>query len=681
MTGGTVTRKAEWLEHDKKMVRGLVQLGVGVELFTIPLYMTALYSIPGRKVYDDGSVFPYMGPTENYPLKGEAAQKAYNLIYSVYIQEMLHMQLAMNILNIIGGKPDLSSPVPYPPNPAQPHWIPCLGNLPGLLDWDTNSPAWKSLSPETQQAITELRAKTNSFRDTKAELGPLDSNQIDLFLAIELPDDYSASAVKYSVNNRKPGEGFHPENKDPFQPDQYVGMDFEYEGVKIPVDFGGIKNLYDIISAMLGFTYENSGGKTLFAYCYEEAALNALLPQSSGQPGGNQGKIVQINYFGGQINYDTYHMTLELTPGASVEQALAEVVNMVDGIISQGEGSSLDGHNFVSPDYVPGDGGNSPDVDALWDAYSHFARFEYVQSMVEEIETWPKWYEKNKEQGPWTWEDLVADPIAFQPGNLPASMQTLKSQALDKATAYNGGFDPGTSDPRLNKPLKELLNDVLNGTYGRFLNTLQQLWTGTLKSSFPYGAMQAISSRVSAVYAAGGLPEFKVSNPPEPQEYHACQGLNLNIDSNGTVFESASIGLSDCSTAVMHTCANTNSCSRQGGCGYNAFPQDQPENYKYNFIPGENGILPNKTSAVGTGGCGAPIPASQILHVSFGTPEQLKLNGKNVWQQANDLFKQRLQAEKEKGTYTEDQYNQAVKNLTNKSRLETYPLRMAIPPS
>lgn len=149
-----ITRTADDLDGDAKMLKALVKLAADVELFTIPLYMTSLYSIAGIKSQTNGTVVPYIGPNLSYSLQGKASQKAYNIIYSVYIQEMLHLQLALNIGNVLGVKAKLVQPN-YPPNPDNPNWIPCLGEL-------------KHLNP----------VKYPEFAHVEAKLGELNENSI-----------------------------------------------------------------------------------------------------------------------------------------------------------------------------------------------------------------------------------------------------------------------------------------------------------------------------------------------------------------------------------------------------------------------------------------------------------------------------------------------------------------------
>jgi hypothetical protein len=76
-----------------KELHAHLQHAVDVEFWTIPLYLTALYSIKGLKALRK----------ENYP---DAAK----LIQSVVIQEMLHLEIVCNICNALGHVPRFHPP-------------------------------------------------------------------------------------------------------------------------------------------------------------------------------------------------------------------------------------------------------------------------------------------------------------------------------------------------------------------------------------------------------------------------------------------------------------------------------------------------------------------------------------------------------------------------------------------
>lgn len=79
-----------------KELREALQFAVSLEHFTIPPYLCALYSIK------EGS-------------NAEAAR----IIRTVAVEEMLHMMLAANILNAIGGKPIIGRDEPAPTYPHE----------------------------------------------------------------------------------------------------------------------------------------------------------------------------------------------------------------------------------------------------------------------------------------------------------------------------------------------------------------------------------------------------------------------------------------------------------------------------------------------------------------------------------------------------------------------------------
>jgi hypothetical protein len=81
----TLRSKSQFL-RDVTKLRGDLQFAVSLEHFTIPPYLCALYSIR------EGS-------------NAEAAR----IIQSVVVEEMLHMTLAANVLNAVGGKPKIGS--------------------------------------------------------------------------------------------------------------------------------------------------------------------------------------------------------------------------------------------------------------------------------------------------------------------------------------------------------------------------------------------------------------------------------------------------------------------------------------------------------------------------------------------------------------------------------------------
>jgi Ferritin-like len=74
----------------REILQEYLQAAIKIEHATIPPYLTALYSI-----------------------KADAANSnldSYNIIRAVVVEEMLHLTLAANLLNAVGGTPDLTKP-------------------------------------------------------------------------------------------------------------------------------------------------------------------------------------------------------------------------------------------------------------------------------------------------------------------------------------------------------------------------------------------------------------------------------------------------------------------------------------------------------------------------------------------------------------------------------------------
>jgi len=83
------------LNETMEYIHALLQEAIMVEHSTIPLYLTALYSI------------------------ADSSESAVSVIHSVVIEEMMHMTVAANVLNAVGGAPRIDAPnfVPeYPLN-------------------------------------------------------------------------------------------------------------------------------------------------------------------------------------------------------------------------------------------------------------------------------------------------------------------------------------------------------------------------------------------------------------------------------------------------------------------------------------------------------------------------------------------------------------------------------------
>ncbi len=115
-----------------------LQHAVDLEFWTIPLYLTAAYSVQGLKQLEP----------KNYP-------KAAKLVLSVVIQEMLHLEIACNLCNALGYSPQFNAP-----------------KYEGAIPF---------IHPKKESVPAHLQGFT-------VALGPLDENRLKLFCAIELPE-------------------------------------------------------------------------------------------------------------------------------------------------------------------------------------------------------------------------------------------------------------------------------------------------------------------------------------------------------------------------------------------------------------------------------------------------------------------------------------------------------------
>lgn len=558
---------ADWTT-DRAAVHALVQSAATVELFTIPLYMTALYSIKGLyPTPSDGSaLWPGVRPN---PTSTDPNQMAFNAIFSVYVQEMLHLQLASNLCTAVGHNPSFAV-LDYSSFGSS---IPCIGDL-------KNVPG---------------------YEDVVVKLGPLDMNQIKLFMAIEMPDS-EANADS------------HPKPEVPFK-----GWS---EGSALPT-FGAIGHLYHCIEEYFDIEYKDECGDTftLWDKIYVEDSIQVDLFnfKSSDHPDKEYPKF-----------------PVAFPAGQTKEEARKTAQEIITAIIDQGEGASAT--SGVPSRFAPVDeniaqdrGQNDADVRSFWDLQSHFGRFSQVASWLDKVETWPQWIASRGGINPWRAEDLLVAPAL-------ASSQELFG-ALTRANAMNDLSTAGQ------------INEALSHSYSNMLAAMEKAWKNPAWNNpkakpteiFPFAAMQALYTRVATIWATGGVPEFAVVTATDiPKgEGHACQGLDPNNP-----------GLNNCANAVPHTCAGANSCQYQGGCGY-------PDTT-------HNG-LPDINDSADHGGCGAPIPVSQIFHNDAGPVNGISaVKGGSVYDTAWEIFQTRFPD------------NEKVKNAKQPAPNN---LRIVLPPS
>ncbi|MEX2498512.1 MAG: ferritin-like domain-containing protein [Wenzhouxiangellaceae bacterium] len=132
------------IRWDIEHLREHLQFAIQLEYWTIPFYMSAMYSVKD--------------PTSN----------AYKLVNSVVNQEMLHLQLAANVANAFETEIDLEHAFITPVYEGQ--TVPHLMFSAGEIGRDPVDPG-------------------QSYAPYSAEIGPLDEARINTMCLIEYPED------------------------------------------------------------------------------------------------------------------------------------------------------------------------------------------------------------------------------------------------------------------------------------------------------------------------------------------------------------------------------------------------------------------------------------------------------------------------------------------------------------
>ena len=127
-------------------LRNHLQYAVGIELATIPAYLYALYSIE----------------------EGTNTAVA-EVIQSVALEEMLHMTLAANVLNAIGGEPSpdpVTGPEVRNPIPVYPAMVPFIDQIPPSTCAGSARRRWTRSSGSSRQPSGSSRQRSRVRRQT-----------------------------------------------------------------------------------------------------------------------------------------------------------------------------------------------------------------------------------------------------------------------------------------------------------------------------------------------------------------------------------------------------------------------------------------------------------------------------------------------------------------------------------
>ncbi len=524
--GRSVSQK----ETDKSALFAIAQAALNVELFTIPLYMTSLYSlegthqITGSNDFYLGRLWPGMSTTAR-PVT--ANHKAFNAVFSVFIAEMLHLQLAGNINNAIGQVPDFTS-----------------------KSLQTENYGWKCYGPKETVIphIIDFKDTIAPYNAIKVKLDALNLSQIELFLAIEETEEDAHKIIK-------PGA-----EKKYFPSVPFADWQPTYDENNLPM-FGSIGHMYLCLYEYLSLEYED--GTTLWDYVYAQ-------------------KSIQRDIFNGTDNghkpeYPRMSTVVETTLDSADAKtaALHQIIDMIQGITDQGEGKGVIGGLMKMLNLAPNKVKNKfqPDHEALEADYptyndkgeqmprsadaaartkygkvDHYETFAEVKGLLEtgEIVTWDMWHKKGN-----TWKPEMLLTTGHEQNKYPLPSANDIAGALNRLKENDGEAN------------YKMFSQVVAGAIKGVTAVLNDYWSGKT-STFPFPSMSGSGDRMSICWAIfGKAPDLTLGVEARTQGilYHACQGMNLDPNNPSNPNNCAAV-------EVFHTCKGSNSCKAEGGCGF-----------------------------------------------------------------------------------------------------------------
>ncbi|MXV13887.1 ferritin-like domain-containing protein [Hufsiella ginkgonis] len=586
-------RPLSFVETDKSALNAIAQASVNVELFTIPLYMTSLYSIygthqvNGQNDFYEGRLWPGMSTSvirkkdpadpdpdarKNLtPYDTQGNKEAFNGIFSVFIAEMLHLQLASNLCNAIGVKPT------YTGAPLQNEnfgWDCYAGSsvIPHILDFQDCKP-WEQIKAEREKKGDDKKHIPIDYRAIKVMLGPVDQNQVDLFLAIEETEEDAHEIL------------IDPDKYFPTVP--FANWTAKSKAADLPM-FGSIGYMYLCLFTYLSIEYTD--GQTLWDKVFKAKSL--------------QQDLFNTDTDTHKPEYPLMSATIDANEAAA---ALTQAIDMIDGITDQGEGkgvvpvirqiahqmllnkkaklqnaanSETNDHGkldeaiarlaaltAVAHQYQPNADNLEKDYPSYndkgiqqkqsRDAYArvsfgsvdHYATFAKVRELLldGQIKTWADWHADP--QNVWTasmlkTKDHVADKYPIPSAqDVAGALNNLKQKDPDKNYQMLSHVVAGAI-----KGVTSVLNDYFNKP-------------GT---SFPFPSMSGSGDRMALCWAVfGKAPALSIGVESKVSGllYHACQGLSLDPNNPGKPNSCAPV-------AVFHTCKGSNTCAAEGGCGF-----------------------------------------------------------------------------------------------------------------
>jgi hypothetical protein len=590
-------RAPENKDLDKAALQALAQAAINVELFTIPLYMVSLFSIQGMHQitsagndFYQGRLWPGAAPSRdpaNDPVNPTNAL-AFNHFFSVFIDEMLHLELASNIAKSLGVMPTYNSPMLQDQNFGWTCYGPTNTILPHILNFEDT---------------------IAGYNDIKVKLDALTLDQNRLFLAIEENEDDAKSII----DQDKIGDYFPSV---PFK--NWRAGDTE---ANLPM-FGTIGWMYKCLWQYMEIEYTD--GSTLFEYVFNRGTLERDLFNSS----------------------SSYHkpeyprMTTMASGEIDSRNAMENILKMVNAITDQGEGAGVAewirrmrgqlqyapvkeqfqpdeaALNFDYPNYTDTGTQNNPSGNTVARSQNggldHHDRFLAINELLKtgKVVTWDQWHAGGKQ---WTADMLSTTGYELNQWPLPP--------AEDIAAALN--------NLKTNDANYDIFSQVAAGSIAGITRVLSGFWTNET-TSFPNPSMYGSGDRVSICWAIfGKYPDITrgIVSKTAGTLYHACQGLDLDTSGNSCA-----------PVAVFHSCRGSNACKAEGGCGFvqlvgetkvlcgqKVMKENLTPTHPSHLLQGTMKLYsaPSDNACAGFGGCAIPISASQLFPLPDSTnPDQ-----------------------------------------------------------
>lgn len=692
------------LQTHVDILHEMVQAAVSLEEFTIPLYMCSMYSLVGtHQITSENSLYRglwYPGGAisanpdkwvydankynindkiplyesekskkdPNRVLFRPSNNKAFNLLYKVFIEEMLHLQMAANLAKIIGINPSFTNANLV--NKDTYGWV-CFGKDNSVIPY-----------------IVDLK-DTKDYADVKVTLGALNDNQIRLFQAIEQPE----ALAKEQLANAPKGKYF---------PDvTQVVAHYKAEGT-LPL-FGSIGHLYQTLFEFLLLSFE-VGSKRI-------TLLDKLLLD-------NETPYPQRDLFNKQslghpiAEYSGFDTTLF---GDQANYVIKRISKLINAITQQGEGSNVaktpkksTGLMAVAPEarvsktalkrnYTSYDDEGKPLLESpravvrggsVIDGFDttnkdHYELFNYVKEhlMVQpDFMTWDQWHEKGNQ---WS-EDLIKAKDYEnneyrrdlpKPADIAAAMCRLKTGSTKQNTTENDK----EAEANYNKMCK-----VSTGAIWGIIHVLDKYWSAKpadQTTAFPYPAMGGTGDRMSICWSVfGKVPDL--SKGLESKERrdakkvnHSCQGFAAMNPSDNT----GKAGENDCAgVAMYHTCKGSNLCRAEGGCGFvqkigGGGNCSQSSKLVSTFAEPSNGnsgkVLyspPANNACGGQGGCAVPISASQLFPKPPNEKDEKDGKEKPVQLGQMQLHDYKIEGDGEKKKLVSEPFDRLIPDQTHK---------------